>query len=141
MTNLLEKSLITGFGIFALILFLILIAPFFQEIEEYKEKSEKDDLDDYSNFVNKVNSAINYFINNHEEEYIEKIEYPDDINVTFTGNYAIFDFLIDGKVYSKTLKYDDQFIQKSYCDIPSKTYELIITLNSSLLSINFKNLD
>ncbi len=140
MTNLLEKSLITGFGIFILILFLILIAPFFQEIEEYKE-SEKDDLDDYSNFINKVNSAINYFINNPEEEYIEKIEYPENINVTFTENYAIFDFLIDGKVYSKTLKYDDQFIHKSYCDIPPKTYELIITLNSSLLYVNFRNLD
>ena len=60
MTNLLEKSLITGFGIFALILFLILIAPFFQEIEEYKE-NEKDALDEYTNFVNKVNSAIIYF--------------------------------------------------------------------------------
>ena len=138
MTNLMEKSLITGFGIFALILFLILIAPFFQEIEEYKE-SEKDDLDDYTIFINRVNSAINYFINNNEAEYIEKIDYPDKINVTFTENYAIFDFLIDGKVYSKTLKYNDQFIYKSFCAIPPKIYNLIITLNSSLISMDFKN--
>lgn len=140
MTNLLEKSLITGFGIFALILFLILIAPFFQEIEEYKE-NEKDALDEYTNFVNKVNSAITYFINNNETEYIEKIEYPENINVTFKENYAIFDFLIDNKVYSKILKYDGQFIHKSYCNILPKTYELIITLNSSLLIIDFNNLD
>lgn len=140
MTNLLEKSLITGFGIFVLILFIILIAPFFQEIEEYKQ-NEKDELDEYTKFINKVNSAITYFINNHETEYIENIEYPENINVTFTGYYAIFDFLIDGKVYSKTLKYDDQFIHKSYCDILPKTYELTITLNSSLLSIDFNNLD
>ena len=33
MTNLLEKSLITGFGIFVLIIFITLIAPFYNEVE------------------------------------------------------------------------------------------------------------
>ena len=37
MTNLIEKSLITGFGILVLIIFMILIAPFFNQIEEFKE--------------------------------------------------------------------------------------------------------
>lgn len=140
MTNLLEKSLITGFGIFALILFLILITPFFQEIEEYKE-NEGDDLDEYTNFIDKVNSAIIYFINYPRMEYLEKIEYPENINVTFKDNYAIFDFLVEEKVYSKILKYDDQFILKNYCNVPPKTYQLTITRNSSLINIDFNNLD
>ena len=41
MTNLLEKSLITGFGILVLILFIILVAPFFNQIEEFKEDDSR----------------------------------------------------------------------------------------------------
>jgi len=42
-------------------------------------------------------------------------------------------------VYSKTLNYDAQFMHKNYCNVPPKIYELTITLNSSLICINFNN--
>lgn len=41
MTNLLEKSLITGFGIFTLMIFFILVSPFFAEIADFRENEEE----------------------------------------------------------------------------------------------------
>lgn len=141
MTSLLEKSLITGFGIFALILFLILISPFIQKIEEYKKNEEEEELDEYTNFINKINSAIKYSINHPGAEFIENIEYPENMNISFKDNYVKFDFLLENKIYSKIINYEAQFVQKYYYNMPSKTYQLNITHHSSLINVYFNKLD
>jgi len=47
-TNLLEKALIISFGIFTLMIFFILIMPFFEKINEIKENdhNELEDVND-----------------------------------------------------------------------------------------------
>lgn len=140
MTNLIEKSLITGFGIFALILFLILITPFFQELENYNENEDNDeDLEDFKIFINKIDVVIKYFIEHPGSEIFEEIEYPKNINITFINNYAKFDFIIDNKIQNKILSYNDQFLQKYYNNMTPKTYKLNVTRNTSLISVDFKD--
>ena len=140
MTNLIEKSLITGFGIFALILLFIMLTPFFQELEDYKENNDNDEeLEDFKKFINKIDGAIKYFIEHPGSEVFEEIEYPRNINLTFINNYAKFDFIIDNKIQNKILSYDDQFLQKYYYDVSPKTYKLNITRHTSLISVDFKD--
>ncbi len=140
MTNLIEKSLITGFGIFILILFIIMVTPFFQELENYNENdSNDDDLEDFKEFINKIDGAIKYFIGHPGSEVFEEIEYPRNINLTFINNYVKFDFIIDNKIQNKILSYNEQFLQKYYYDMTPKTYKLNITRNISLISVDFKD--
>jgi hypothetical protein len=98
MTNLLEKSLILGFGIFSLILFFIFITPFLQEVREYK-KNEDEDIDNYAEFINQINKAIREIMENPEKEVIKNIFYPKTMNITLDENYIRFDFLLDGKEF------------------------------------------
>ncbi|TFG14544.1 MAG: hypothetical protein EU535_03215 [Promethearchaeota archaeon] len=139
MTSLIEKSLLTGFGIFVLILFFIMISPFFERIEEYeKDEDNYDDLDVLEIFINKINIAIKNFIENPDKEVLEEIEYPKNINITFIDNYVKFDFVIDNKIQSKILSYNDRFVQKYYLNVTPNTYQLNITRKASLINVDFK---
>jgi hypothetical protein len=138
MTNLLEKSLILGFGIFSLILFFIFITPFLQEVREYK-KNEDEDIDNYAEFINQINKAIREIMENPEKEVIKNIFYPKTMNITLDENYIRFDFLLDGKEFNKILSYERNFIKKKFEKMPSKTYQLNVSIKLSLLDINFNN--
>ena len=139
MTSLIEKSLLTGFGIFVLILFLIMISPFFEQIEEYEKNEDNyDDIEGFEIFINKINTAIKDFIENPDKEALEEIEYPKNINITFIDNYAKFDFVMDNKIRSKILSYNDHFVQKYYFNVAPNTYQLNITRKASLINVDFK---
>ena len=138
MTNLLEKSLILGFGIFSLILFFIFITPFLQEVREYK-KNEDEDIDNYAEFINQINKAIREIMENPEKEVIKNIFYPKTMNITLDKNYIRFDFLLDGKEFNKILSYERNFIKKKFEKMPSKIYQLNVSIKLSLLDINFNN--
>jgi hypothetical protein len=75
MTNLLEKALLTGFGVFILIIFISLINPFILSISEFNS-SIKNDVEKYNNFFNEVDTAILFVIANPEVNYLNIIEYP-----------------------------------------------------------------
>ncbi len=78
MTNLLEKSLLIGFGILVLTIFSSIITPFLAKIVEFNE-NEKNDLESYMIFINEIDLAIIYVIQNPNELYLKKIEYPSTI--------------------------------------------------------------
>ena len=57
MTNLLEKALLTGFGLFILTIFVSLINPFIISISEFNRTS-KNDVENYNNFFNALANFI-----------------------------------------------------------------------------------
>lgn len=90
MTNLLEKALLIGFGIFILTIFFILVAPLFGKITDFKE-NDKRDLDDYNN----DSIIIKFYENNENIEKDEKIyfvnvEYLRYLEIFFKNTYSRF---------------------------------------------------
>jgi len=69
MTNLLEKALLIGFGLFTLTLFFILVAPFFGKITDFKENDKKD-LDDYNKSM-----IVIFYENNSNIESLEELSF------------------------------------------------------------------
>jgi hypothetical protein len=135
-TNLVEKSLLTGFGIFTLIIFFIFISPFFQEIENYENNTE-DDLDEIMLFIHKVDEALHYFIDNSQDNYLVEIQIPTNINITFINNYVKFDFMLENNIHSKVLNFDERFIQKYFYEFTSSLYQMNISLLNTLINVEF----
>lgn len=130
MTHLLEKTLLTGFGIFTLILFFSLIAPFFRQIEEYKNNGRKD-LENYITFINEIDNAIVYVIKNKDRCYLKNVEYPENMNVSFDESYVKFDYLLENKIQQRILHYNATFLEQSYQNLPPQTYLLNVSYSFS----------
>ena len=64
MTNLLEKALITGFGIFILTIFISMINPFLMQISEFNDNVNTD-IEKYENFFYEVDTGIKFIIKNN----------------------------------------------------------------------------
>ena len=113
MTNLLEKALLIGFGIFILTIFFILVAPFFGKITDFKD-NDKRDLDDDSN-----NSIITKFYENHEdiekdgEIYFLNVEYLRYLELFFKNNYARIYYNLKEITYKLILGSIEFFFLKS----------------------------
>ncbi len=140
MTNLLEKSLITGFGIFTLTIFFIIIIPFFQNIEEYEDnKSSEDTLEENLIFIGEIDNAIKSIMKKSDEDYTKYIKYPRELNLTTNENYVKFDFILDNKHEFKFLYYDIIFIYKFYSNVLPGTYLLNVSYRASLVNVEFKS--
>jgi len=137
-TNLLEKSLLIGFGILILTIFSSLITPFIGEIVEFN-KDEKRELENYMNFINVIDQSIIFAIQNPNESYLKKIEYPSGINISFYDHFAEYTFFFDEKVYNKILMYNETFSKSNFLKIPSKVYILNISYNSFHIIIKLIN--
>lgn len=113
MTNLLEKALLIGFGIFILTIFFILVAPFFGKITDFKE-NDKRDLDDDNN-----NSIIIKFYENNEniekdeEIYFVNVEYLRYLEIFFNNNYTRFYYNPKEKTFKLILGPIEFFLLKS----------------------------
>ncbi|TFG12860.1 MAG: hypothetical protein EU531_10220, partial [Promethearchaeota archaeon] len=68
MTNLIEKALIIGFGIFIASLFLSISMPFLEKFVNYNSSLD-DDLSDYLKLINEVDKGILYIIENPNSFY------------------------------------------------------------------------
>ncbi|KKM64006.1 hypothetical protein LCGC14_1505740 [marine sediment metagenome] len=135
MTNLLEKSLLIGFGILVLTIFSSIITPFLAKIVEFNE-NEKNDLESYMIFINEIDLAIIYVIQNPNELYLKKIEYPSNLNISFYDHFAEYEFIIDKKIYNKIFIYNKTFINSYFRGIPPQTYLLNASYHSSFIGIN-----
>ena len=87
MTNLLEKALLIGFGIFILTIFFILVAPFFGKITDFKENDKRDLNDDNNNSIIIKFYENNENIENDEEIYFVNVEYLRYLEIFFKNNY------------------------------------------------------
>jgi len=138
MTNLLEKALLTGFGVFILIIFISLINPFIISISEFNS-SIKNDVEKYNNFFNEVDTAILFVIANPEVNYLNIIEYPGNLNISLTEGYVKYNFLIENEVQYKIYEYVKPFISYTYINLSSSRYILNISCNSNYINVQFNN--
>jgi len=136
MTNLLEKALLTGFGIFILLIFVSLINPFIISISEFNS-TIKNDVEKYDNFFNEVDTAILFIIENPQVNYLNEIEYPRNLNVTLTEDYVKYNFLIESEIQCKIYEYVKPFISRSYINLSSSRYILNISCSYNYINIQF----
>lgn len=134
MTNLLEKSLLTGFGVFLIISFFSIIAPFLTDVVEFDKQN---DLDSYILLISEIDRAILYISENPEEDYNEKVEYPSDLNITLNENYVICEFLLENIIYTRILSYNETFFSSHFYDVPPQTYLLNVHYELSLIKVQF----
>ena len=138
MTNLLEKALLTGFGVFILIIFISLINPFIISISEFNS-AIKNDVEKYNNFFNEVDTAILFVIENPDVIYLDVIEYPGNLNISLTEGYVKYNFLIENEVQYKIYEYVKPFISYTYINLSSSRYILNISCNSNYINVQFNN--
>lgn len=134
MTNLLEKSLLVGFGVFLIISFFSLVSPFLTKVVEFDKNN---DLDSYLLIISEIDRSILYIIENPEEDYNKKVEYPSDLNITLSENYVICKFLIENIIYSRILSYNETFLPSHFYDVPPQTYLLNVNYELSLIKVQF----
>jgi len=134
-TNLIEKTLLIGFGVFLLIGFLILISPFFEKIEMIGEENE--DTNIYLDFIKEIDYAILKVIQNPKQDYLKNIKYPPNLNITFNNNFVRFDFFLKGEMYHKIIEYEQTFYTKFYYNFPPNEYLLNVSFQNSLIQVNF----
>lgn len=139
MTNLIEKSLLIGFGAFLLIIFFSFISPLYEQTFDYYENDQKR-LDECLSFFDEIDEAIKYVIKHKERSYLETVNYPSNTNITTESYYAKFDFLFDGKIETIIKKYEVQLVSYHYREISIKQYLLNVSYRLSLIDVKLQNL-
>ena len=134
MTNIIEKSLLIGFGILILTIFSSIISPFLGKIIEFN-KNEKKELETYTNLINEIDFGIIYVIQNPNECYLKKIEYPSNLNISFYGRFAEYEFILHNTISKNVIIYNQTFLRSHFYELPPQTYLLNISETSSLIRI------
>lgn len=126
MTNLLEKTLIIGFGICILAIFISMINPFVVQIFDFNDNI-KNDIEKYDKFFFEVDTGIKFILENPNATYIKNIEYPKNINLTLTDFYCKFEYIIGNNYNYKIIEYNKRFIDRSYITLAPNSYVLKIS--------------
>lgn len=132
MTNLIEKSLIMGFGILLLLIFLPLISPFLTLISKFNDNIE---IIRYEKLINQIDFGIITVIQNPELDYLQEIEYPNNLNITFYNQYAKFDYVIKNQIDNKIIFYNQSFLSRYFYDIYPQIYLLNISYKLNLINV------
>ena len=140
MTNLIEKSLLLGFGIFTLTIFSSIVVPFLGTLAEFNQNG-RNELELYMYFINEIDQGINYVIQNPDEVYLKNVDYPTNLNTSFYDTIAKFEFFIDDQLCVKLKEYNEGFINQDFQQIIPETYLLNISRRLSLINVNFNNLN
>lgn len=140
MTNLLEKALLLGFGIFLLTIFSSLLFPFLDELSEFNKKKENN-LDSYMAFIDEVDHAVLFIIDNPEKSYFKNVRYPINFNTSFLDFFVIYEFLIENDLYSKVSSYNTSFSKRIFHGIPPQMYLLNVSCHLSNIFVNFIKLE
>lgn len=136
MTNLLEKALITGFGILILTIFISMINPFLIQISEFNDNINFD-IEKYENFFFEVDAGIKFVIENPNTTYAKVIEYPKNLNITLTDFYCKYEYVIGNKDNYKIVEYIKPFIHHNYIKLPANSYILRISNIYNFIEVQF----
>ncbi len=135
MTNLVEKLLITGFGIFILISFLFIISPFTDLINEYDDSHEK--LDKILTNINDIDQSIEYISIYHNESYFKEIETYTNFNITIMEYKIQYNFILNQEWRCVFSNYKIRLSINNFQLISEKKYLLNLSYKDSLIDINF----
>ncbi|MHA2398185.1 MAG: hypothetical protein ACXADU_04780 [Promethearchaeota archaeon] len=139
MTTLVEKALLLGFSIFALIVFSSILIPFFQEINDFN--NNRDELDSYFEFIDEIDLAVLYIIDDPNQVYLKVIEYPKNFNITINDCYINYQFIFEENTISKVSIHNSSFLTKIFQNIPPQTYLLNVSYQHTLIFVNIINLN
>jgi len=94
MTNLVEKTLLVGFGIFTLIIFLSIIFPFFGKLEESKgNNGDEEESDKKIQSFQQIEYNFNIFFENsniiHKNNYFNRKKIDLFKFIIFSLSYSI----------------------------------------------------
>ena len=134
MTNLLEKSLLTGFGVFLLIIFISLVLPLMKSLDDYNIRYSNN-LDEITAIINDIDNAIIYIIDHPEENYIKQVYYPKDLNITIEGKYIKYFFRLEGLIYTKILYYEEQLLNTNLNEITPGLYKIVVNYQFNSINI------
>ena len=134
MSNLIEKTLMIGFGIFVVSTFLSFSLPFLGQIFTVNDIVD-DEFNDYLKLINDVNKGIVYIIDNPNSFYQKEIYYPDNLNITLEHYYANFRYEMHGEISKITIKYTMPIKSCQFCEILAKTYLYQVYLEENLIII------
>jgi hypothetical protein len=134
MTNLIEKALLVGFGIFIASIFLSFTLPYLEYIFDYNNSFD-DNLNDYLKLINEVDKGVLYIIDNPHSEYQKEIYYPDNLNITIENKDVNFQYYFQGETTIITLKYNCSLNSIRYDNMLPNSYLLIIYIEVSLIQI------
>ncbi|MFX1589075.1 MAG: hypothetical protein ACFFC1_13055 [Promethearchaeota archaeon] len=135
MTNLLEKALLTAFGIFILVIFISLIFPFWDQIIDYEGNLEND-YERYSNVINEFDQGILFIIENPDDIYQKNIYYPEKLNISTDGFYIKYEYLIENIPSYNIHQYNGEFLRTEFKNLPSQFYTLKILYQLDFIEIN-----
>ena len=134
MSNLVEKSLIVGFGVFSLIVLLSVVNPFFDLFfQNYQDDNAT--LENYNNLIEKIDAGVYYVIANPKNEHYDVIEFPDYMNISISRNEIRYDYKINDKIVSKYKSYSINFFDIIYEEYPPQDYNLLVYFELELLKI------
>ena len=134
MSNLIEKALIIGFGIFIASIFLTVLIPFLDNILYYNNVME-DDLNDYFKIINDVDEGILYIIDNPNQIYQKEIYYPDNLNITLNNQYITFEYYFQGEVSVIILKYNNSLKSCKFSEMVPQSYLYQVFFDENLIKI------
>jgi len=135
MTNLLEKVLLTGFGIVILVLFFSFINPFiiqFFEVNEYYHNT----IAPYLSVIDDVNYGISYVQNDEDTQYIKIINYPANLNITLVDHDIKFHYIVNSHIEYKIYEYSIGFYNQEYSSLTPKDYILNISFQECLIKVS-----
>jgi len=135
MTNLLEKALLTGFGLFIIIVFISIITPLLGEISKYYNSSNED-IESYIKIIDEIDYGINYVIKKPESIYSTEIKFPRNLNISFFGDIITYDYIYENKLFSIEKLYNQSFIECVYRSIIPQSYLLKISYILSMLNVS-----
>jgi len=136
MTNLLEKALITGFGIIILTIFLSTVNPFLMQISKFNDNINND-IEKYETLFFEVDTGIKFNIENPNITYVKIVEYPSNLNITLTDFYCKFEYNIGNEYNYKIIEYNKLFINHIYKNLPANSYILSISDVFSFIEVQF----
>ncbi|MFX0003054.1 MAG: hypothetical protein ACFE9C_01370 [Candidatus Hodarchaeota archaeon] len=140
MTNLIEKSLLLGFGIFTLTIFSSIIIPFLSTLADFNQNG-RHNIETYIFFINEIDQGINYVAQNPDDVYLKNIDYPSDLNISFYDNLARYSFFVENQLCVKINEYNIFFFNQDFCQISPGIYQLNISHYSTTIKVNFNNLN
>ena len=134
MSNLVEKSLIVGFGVFSLIVLLSVINPFLNLfLQNYQDETVS--LENYNNIIEKIDAGVYYIIANPQNDHHDVIEFPAYMNISISRNEIIYHYKIDDRIVTKCKSYSINFFDAIYEEYPPHNYDLLIHFELELLKV------
>jgi len=134
MSNLIEKSLIVGFGVFSLIILLSVINPFLNLfLQNYQDGNVT--LENFNTLIDKIDSGVYYIMANPKSEHHNTIEFPAYMNISISRNEIRYDCKINDNIITKFKLYSINFFDIIYEEYPPQNYNLLIQFELELLKI------